>query len=463
MEHARAELADAQATAEAAQVGVPIMSISTTSQLRAARAEVANALAGVAAAERQSAIAEAKLREAEANHSIAEEDLRRYERLLAKDAATRQQYDQALAQAKASAAAAVMLPAFMEILDTTVAAVSLPHIAGNLAATAEESTWVLTSYLISNAIVLPASGWPSTSAASDFSSPVSPFLPRPRVCAGASISLCMIIVARIFQGLGGGALQPISQAILLESFPTYRRGTAMAVLGLGVVFAPVIGPTLGGWITDNIPGGGSSTSTFRLPPGDSDDPCRGRRSSVHSHRQAGPDRYDRVRLDGGLASYPPGRPRQGTAGRLFAAVWIRWFALISAVAMLAFIVWELRTKEPIVNLRVFCNRNFAVGTFLITLVGAGVYSTVTLWPLFLQTLMGYTAMLSSLTLSPRGAGAVVAMPFIARLTNRVDNRYLIAGGFVVFGVTTYVLGGINLEIAMRNVAWPISSRGWGSP
>lgn len=361
-------------------------------------------------------------------------------------------------------AASVMLPTFMEILDTTIAAVSLPHMAGSLAASAEESTWILTSYLISNAIVLPASGW------------LAVYFGRKRfliVClaiftlssflCGAALNLGLIIVARVLQGAGGGALQPLSQAILLESFPPAKRGVAMATYGLGIIFAPIIGPTLGGWITDtyswrwifymNLPVG--ALAVLMIQAFVEDPPWI---------RNARPSRIDAIGF--GLMAIWLGTLQvildKGQQEDWFEADWIRWMATISAVAMAAFVIQELRVREPIVNLRIFANRNFALGTALITIVGALIYSTVTLWPIFLQSLMGYTAMLSGMALSPRGIGALLFTPVIGRLTDRIDNRYLIAAGFGVFGLTTFMLSHINLEIAMRTIVWPNFLQGIGA-
>jgi MFS transporter, DHA2 family, multidrug resistance protein len=353
-------------------------------------------------------------------------------------------------------AAAVMLATFMEILDTTIVTVSLPHMAGNLSATTEEATWVVTSYLISNAIILPASGWMGTFfgrkrflIACIVIFTVSSFL------CGTATSLGALIVARILQGVGGGALQPLSQAILLESFPLAKRGMAMAVFGIGVVCAPILGPTLGGWITDNfswrwifyinIPIGVFAVLMIQQFIKD-----------PHYIRQARPGRIDawgfglmvvwlatfQIILD------------KGQQEDWFAAVWIRWFALISAGAMVGFLVRELRAGEPIVNLRVLKNRNFGVGTFLMLMMGVVIYSPLTMIPLFLQNLMGYPALQSGLAQSPRGLGSFLMMPIVGRLTGRVDNRLLMMTGFSLLGVSCFLFGDINLQIAMGSVVWP---------
>lgn len=353
-------------------------------------------------------------------------------------------------------AASVMLATFMEVLDTSVANVSLPHIAGNLSATTDESTWVLTSYLISNAIILPATNW------------LGHFFGRKRfliVCigiftlssalCGAATSLDMLLVARVLQGAGGGALQPIAQAVLLESFPQEKRGSAMAVYGMGIVVAPIIGPTLGGWITDNyswrwifyinVPIGILAVfmaSTFLEDP-----------PYIKGQR---PGRIDYIGfglMALGLASLQIVLDK-GQEEDWLSSSFITKAIVIAVVALVAFIIWELRTKEPIVNLRVLGNRNFAVGVVLITAMGVVLYGTIALLPLFLQTLMGYPALQSGLAVSPRGIGAVVSMILVGRLVGKVDGRYLVMLGFIVVGYSSYLLGDIDLEISISSIVWP---------
>jgi len=353
-------------------------------------------------------------------------------------------------------AASVMLATFMEVLDTSVANVALPHIAGNLSATAEESTWVLTSYLISNAIILPATNW------------LGHFFGRKRfliVCigiftlssalCGAASSLGMLLVARVLQGAGGGALQPIAQAVLLESFPSEKRGSAMAVYGMGIVVAPIIGPTLGGWITDNyswrwnfyinIPVGILAmlmANTFIEDP-----------PYIRNRR---PGRIDYIGF--GLMAVGFATLQlvldKGQEDDWFSSPFIVRSLMIAIVALVAFVIWELRTKDPIVNLRVLANRNFATGTALIATVGIALYGTTALLPLFLQTLLGYPALQSGLAVSPRGIGAIVSMVLVGRLIGKIDGRYLIVFGFGILAASTYLLGNIDLEITVRNIAWP---------
>jgi DHA2 family multidrug resistance protein len=351
----------------------------------------------------------------------------------------------------------VMMATFMEVLDTSISTVALPYIAGNLSATTDESTWVLTSYLISNAVVLPASAWLATFLGRKrfLMLCVAIFTVSSLVC-GAATSLAMLVAARVVQGAGGGALQPVSQAILLESFPPQKRGIAMAAFGIGVVVAPIIGPTLGGWLTDNY--SWRWAYYINLPVGILallmmqafvEDPPYA--------RKARPGKIDAFGF--ALMTLALGTLQvildKGQEWDWFGSLWIRWLSAICGVSAVSFVLWELHVAEPIVKLRVFRNRNFLVGTALITLVGAVLYSAITLQPLFLQDLMGYTALLSGWAVSPRGVGALLIMPLVGALTSRVDTRWLIGSGFVLLAGTMYMLGDVNLQIGIWDIAWPM--------
>ena len=357
-----------------------------------------------------------------------------------------------------------MLPTFMEVLDTSIASVALPHIAGSLSATNDEATWVLTSYLVANAVLLPASSWFSLRFGRRnfllfcivlFT--VSSFL------CGAANSLGMILLARAAQGAGGGALQPLSQAILLESFPPAKRGSAMAIFALGVVVAPVLGPTLGGWLTDqyswrwafyvNIPIGAIAilmiSRFIKDPP---------------YIQSAKPGRIDAIGL--GLLALWVGALQivldKGQEDDWFGATWIRWAVFLIVLGLALFILRELRAKHPVVDLCVFKNRNFALGCLLIGAFGGMIYGLVTILPLFYQTLMGYTAWAAGLAVSPRGIGAVLIMPIVGVLTSKLDNRYLIASGFLVFGITALWMSNLTLDISQWSLLWPILLSGSGA-
>jgi len=353
-------------------------------------------------------------------------------------------------------AAAVMLATFMEVLDTSVANVALPHIAGNLSATTEESTWVLTSYLVSNAIILPATNW------------LGRYFGRKRfliICiiiftlasalCGAASSLGLLIVARILQGAGGGALQPIAQAVLMESFPPNRRGSAMAVFGMGVVVAPIIGPTLGGWITDNyswrwifyinIPVG--ILAIFMANMFIEDPPY------IRDQRPGRLDRLGFALMAIGLGTLQLVLDK-GQEEDWFNSSLISFAVVFAAVTLVAFVVWELSVKDPIVDLRVLKNRNFSVGTSMMTMMGIVLYGTIALLPLFLQTMLGYPAMQSGLAVSPRGFGSIASMLIVGRLIGKIDGRYLVMFGFMVLAYATYQFSDINLMVTSSSITWP---------
>jgi DHA2 family multidrug resistance protein len=360
-------------------------------------------------------------------------------------------------------AVSVMLATFMEVLDTTIVTVAVPHIAGSLSASNDEATWVLTSYLVSNAIVLPASGWLAVYfGRRRFLIACIVIFTLTSIVSGAAISLEMLVIARVFQGAGGGALQPISQAILLESFPRERRGMAMAAFAVGVVVAPILGPTLGGWLTDNyswrwafyinVPVGVLAVlmiGTFVEDPPYLRGSVPGKIDWFGFFLMAVALGALQIILD------------KGQQDDWFAAAWIRWFAFASGTSLIVFIIWELKTRDPVVRLRVFRDRNFAVGTFLFALVGVVLYSAITLIPLFLQPLMGYSALQSGLAVSPRGVGALLAMPLVGYLTDKIDFRKLIGTGFFLVAVSLWIISDLSLETPIVNIAWPSVMTGVG--
>lgn len=348
-----------------------------------------------------------------------------------------------------------MLATFMEVLDTTVVNVSIPHIAGNLGGGYEESTWVLTSYLVSNAIVLPATGWLSSLFGRKryYMFSVAVFTVSSFLC-GLAPSLTALIVFRIFQGLGGGALQPISQAILLECFPLRRRGMGMAIFGIGVVFAPIIGPTLGGWLTDNytwrwifyinIPIGFLSILMAEIYVVD---PPYLRRGGI---------RLDYIGL--GLLALGIGTLQvvldTGQRHDWFQTGWVAQLAVVSAISLIALIIWELYTRDPVIDLRVLRAPNFGTGTFLIFMLGLALYSSGVLQPQFVQTLLGYTAMLSGLVMSPGGVGTLLFMPVVGQMVGRLDARYMIAFGFSMAAISLFMMSHWTLQISFWQAASP---------
>ncbi len=350
---------------------------------------------------------------------------------------------------------AVMLATFMEVLDSTVVNVSLSHIAGNLSATVDESTWVLTSYLVSNAIVLPATGWLSRVFGRKrfYMFSVIMFVVSSFFC-GFAPSLSLLIFFRVLQGLGGGALQPISQAILLESFPIRNRGAGMAIFGIGVVFAPIIGPTLGGWITDNyswrwifyinIPIGMLSLIMSQIfvvdPP----------------YLERGTIKIDYIGL--GLLALGIGLLQvvldTGQKHDWFQTSWVAQLAVISAMSLIALIIWELRTPHPIIDLTVFKIKNFAPGVFLMFMLGVALYASMLLLPTLLQTLLGYSAVQSGLAMSPGGIGTLVFMPIVGYLVGKKDARFLIILGLSLLAVSMFMMARYNLQISFWDAAMP---------
>src|ERR1039457_2636289 len=295
----------------------------------------------------------------------------------------------------------VMLATFMEVLDTSVANVALPHIAGDLSASVDESTWVLTSYLVSNAIVLPMGGWFSMLLGRKrfYMICVGLFTVSSFLC-GLAPSLSMLVFFRVLQGVGGGALQPMSQAILVETFPREKHGTAMAVFGMGVVLAPVVGPTLGGWITDNsswrwiffinIPVGILALVLTQMLV--FDPPYLVRRSFRAGLKM---DYMGFGLLALGLGSLEVVLD-EGQKEDWFSSQFIIVFGIVAAVCLVWVVFWELRHEQPVIDFRVLKNRNVALGTLSMLVLGFVLYASTMLLPVMLQTLLGYTAMLSGL-------------------------------------------------------------------
>lgn len=348
-----------------------------------------------------------------------------------------------------------MMATFMELLDTTVVNVAIPHIGGSLAATVEEGTWVVTSYLVANAIVLPMSGWLARYLGRKnlLLICVTGFTVTSLFC-GLATSLSGLIFFRILQGLTGGGLQPLAQAILLETFPREKHGQAMAAYGIGILLAPILGPTLGGWITDNyswrwifylnLPVGIFSLLMMQRfvvdPP--------------YIKRSAG-----RIDLWGiGLLALGFGTLQvvldTGQRKDWFSSNYIRFFAILCVVGLVSLVIRELTAKEPVVDLRALANRSFSAGVFLITQLGFVLYASLVLLPIYLQTLMGYPAYNAGLALSPRGVGSLVTMPLSGYLTGKIDPRRLMVVGIVLGGITMFDFSRLNLNAGYWDIFWP---------
>jgi len=359
----------------------------------------------------------------------------------------------------------VTLATFMEVLDTSIANVAIPHIAGGLGASQDEATWVLTSYLVSNAVILPASAY------------LVSFLGRKRfymICValfGLSSMLCglapslpLLILFRVMQGAGGGGLQPSEQAILADTFPPHKRGQAFAVYGMAVVLAPAIGPTLGGWITDNytwrwiffinVP---IAILSLVLTSRIVEDP-------PHIRKEVALQRKRGLNLDYmgfGLLAVGFGSLQfvldKGQENDWFGSHVITTFAVLCVGALATLIVWEIvqirRGHRPILDLTMFRNRTFGVSTVLMFVLGFALFGTTVLIPLFVQQMMGYTAEQAGLVISPGGLAILVLMPLVGFLVGRVDNRYLIVIGFATLSAALYALRTIDTQASYSYVAW----------
>jgi DHA2 family multidrug resistance protein len=349
----------------------------------------------------------------------------------------------------------VTLATFMEVLDTSIANVALPHIRGNLSASADEATWVLTSYLVSNAIVLPLSGWLSSLVGRKrfYMSCVVVFTISSFLC-GFAHSLGMLVFFRILQGAGGGGLQPSEQAILNDTFPLAKRGMAFAVYGIAVVVAPTIGPWLGGYITDNyswrwifyinVPVGILSiVLTYLLV---SDPPYMKRINLKQGFRI---DYVGLGLISLGLASMQIVLDK-GQREDWFASGFIRVFFGLMLIGVIAGVIWELRTKDPVVDFKMLKNRNFAIATIAMFFLGFVLYASTMLIPEMLQELLGYSAELAGLALSPGGALIMLTMPLVGFLVSRVDTRLLIAFGCTISASALFVMAGWNLQLDFRH-------------
>src|SRR6266568_6461607 len=335
-------------------------------------------------------------------------------------------------------AIAVMSSTFMEVLDTTVVNVSLPHIAGSLSSSTNEATWTLTSYLVANAIVLPMTGW----LAGRFGRKrllllaVSGFTIASFLC-GLAPSLGLLIIFRIIQGACGGGLQPLSQAVLLESFPAEKRGQAMAFWALGIVVAPMLGPVIGGWLTDNyswrwvfyinVPIGVLAillTQAFIFDP------------PYLRRERTGIDYWGIGLLVVGMGSLQIMLDK-GQEEDWFGSHLIVTLAVLTIIGLGGLVIRELRAEHPIIDLSIFRYRSYAIGTFLMTTVGFVLYGSTVLYPLMMQELLGYTATHAGVTNFPRGTASFLFMPVVAFLVGKIDARKMLAAGLLLTAVAMF--------------------------
>ncbi|MGB7582559.1 MAG: DHA2 family efflux MFS transporter permease subunit [Sedimentisphaerales bacterium] len=355
-------------------------------------------------------------------------------------------------------AGAVIIAPFMEVLDTTITNVALPHIAGSLSTSSDESTWVLTAYLVSNAIVLPLGGWFSSlfGRKQFYLACVILFTTASFLC-GLAPNIELLVFYRILQGAGGGALQPIAQSILIESFPREKRGMAMAMFGFCVITAPIIGPTLGGWITDNynwrwvffinVPVGILAVFLGML--------------LVHNppylvRKKIGKDfKIDYVGL--GFIAVGLGALQilldKGEREDWFDSHFIVTLSVISAVCLISAVFWELRQRDPVIKLRILKDSNFAVSVFMMYTLGFILYGSTALLPMFLQNLLGYSALDSGLVISPGGIITMISMPIVGLLVTKIQAKWLLIIGSVFGAIGLFMSAGFNLQISFSNAVW----------
>ncbi len=352
-------------------------------------------------------------------------------------------------------AVSVMFGTFMVVLDTTVVNVSLPHIAGGLSSTVEQATWALTSYLAANAVILPITGW----LANVFGRKrlllisVTGFTTASFLC-GLSPSLAVLIFFRVVQGATGGVMQPLSQAVLLEAFPPEERGKAMGFWGVGIVVAPILGPVLGGWLTDqyswrwvfyiNIPVGVVAfvmTALFIYDP---------------PYIRRAVRRIDYMGLS--LLAIGVGALQvaldRGQNEDWFSSRFITLLLVASAVALVALVVRELTIRHPVIELRVFKERTFSTGVILITALGFGLYGSLVLLPILLESLMGYPPLAAGIAMAPRGIGSLIAMPLVGLSLSKLDPRKVLAAGFLTGAWTLYWLSNLTLDAGYWDLFWP---------
>jgi MFS transporter, DHA2 family, multidrug resistance protein len=359
-------------------------------------------------------------------------------------------------------AIAVMSSTFMEVLDTTVVNVSLPHIAGSLSATTDEATWTLTSYLVANAIILPMTGW----LAGRFGRKrllllsVTGFTLASFLC-GLAPSLGFLIIFRIVQGACGGGLQPLSQAVLLESFPAEKRGQAMAFWALGIVVAPMLGPVIGGWLTDNyswrwvfyvnVPIGVLAillTQAFIFDP------------PYLRRERTGIDYWGIGLLVVGMGSLQIMLDK-GQEEDWFGSHFILILAVLAVVGLGSLVIHELKTQHPVIDLSIFRYRSYAIGTFLMTVVGFVLYGSTVLYPLMMQELLGYTATHAGVTNFPRGMASFLFMPIVGILTGKIDARKLLAVGLLLTAAAMFQVSFFSLDVGFWDFAWPLVLQGTG--
>jgi DHA2 family multidrug resistance protein len=362
--------------------------------------------------------------------------------------------------------ASVMIPTLIEILDTSVANVALNHIQGSLSAGQEEVTWVLTSYLVANAIVIPMSGWFARLMGRKryLLASLTVFTLSSLLC-GTATQLGQLVVYRIIQGIGGGGLQPISQAILLETFPPRQRGQAMAIYGMGIVLGPILGPLVGGYFTENF--SWNWIFYINLPIGILalfmnysfifDPPYQQRMT-----KEEKVDYLGLTLLCLGLGSLQILLDK-GQMEDWFSSDFILVLSVVSAISLTIFVFWELRQEHPILDLRIFKDQSFATGNAVMFTGFFAFFGSIVLLPMYLQKLLGYSAFDAGLVLGPAGAITLLVLPMVGKATEKTDSRLLLAVGLLVNAYAVYYMSGFNLHIDFKTAAFGRVLQGLGMP
>ncbi|HTX59083.1 MAG TPA: DHA2 family efflux MFS transporter permease subunit [Verrucomicrobiae bacterium] len=356
----------------------------------------------------------------------------------------------------------VMLGLVMAIIDSTIVNVAINTIGGNLGATVDEVAWVATGYILANVVVMPLNGWLTALMGRKrfYAASLAVFTIASFLC-GTARSIWVLVAYRVLQGMGGGALQPTAQAIMFETYPPERRGAAMAIFGLGAMVGPAVGPTLGGWIVDNaswplifyinVPIGiVAFLMTLAFIPNP---------KFIERFRGA-IDWAGLGLMVAGLASLQYVL-EQGERDDWFSSDAIRILTAVSVFSLVGFIVKSLRDKRPLVDLDVFKFRSFSIGSIIGVIMGFGLFGTALILPLFFQTLLGFTAFDTGMALLPGALSTAVTMMFVGRIINRIDGRYAIVAGMLVFAWSTWWLGSLTAQAGYWDVFWPRLVQGVG--
>lgn len=357
----------------------------------------------------------------------------------------------------------IMLAIFVYVLDGTIANVALPHMAGTFSATRDESLWILTSYIIAGGIVIPAVGWFSKLMGRKNFFMLSIFLfSLASMFCGMAKNIEFMVLARILQGFGGGGVLPLGQAMMLEAFPKEKHGQAMAIFGLGIIVAPIIGPMLGGWITDNwswpwvffinVPLGCLAVLLSKQLL--YDPPYARRQQNVKI------DKTGFISLICWLTSLQIVLDK-GNNADWFNAPWICWLSAFSVASCSVFFISQLLRKNTLVDLSVFKDKNYSAGTVIQVVIQGVLYASIAILPQFLQNMLGYTAFLSGLAMMPRGMGSLTAILLCYLIADKVNKKILVFIGLILTGISSLIFGFLNLNISPMNIMIPNYIMGFG--